>query len=340
MPAGKGNGTGTVVFAPAAGAGSVVAVPGGIVDRAAGLRADAERLRRRLAEPCSRVVPVWNGRCLFRAADDHWAVFLAGGEAGSVGMGAGTAPVIFLGIDGAGRAWFAGALGDAPEGGPPLAGRGVFGSLRRRLALLTPADAGILSYAAAMVHWHEHCRFCGRCGSPTVSEDGGHQRRCTGRECGLEHFPRTDPAVIVRVERDGHCLLARQSAWSPGLYSVLAGFVEPGEALEQAVVREVREEAGIGVDQVVYAGSQPWPFPRSLMVGFTARTADSAVACADGELEDVRWFTRDEVAAGLAAGSLRLPAPGTMSHHLIAGWYDRRGEPSLARIIAGRREAR
>jgi NAD+ diphosphatase len=185
-------------------------------------------------------------------------------------------------------------------------------------ALLPARDAGLLVAAIALANWHATHPRCPRCGAPTEIADGGWVRRCP--EDGSDHFPRTDPAVIVLVHDGGdRCLLGRQPAWPPGRYSTLAGFVEPGESLEHAVAREIAEESGVVVDDIVYRGSQPWPFPASLMLGFEARAAGGVVGEGDDELEDVQWFSRDD----LRAGRPLLPPPASIAHWLITGWLDR-----------------
>jgi NAD+ diphosphatase len=215
---------------------------------------------------------------------------------------------------------YLGALGDE-------AFFAVRGELPRRLGaqprslrdvghLLSDRDAGLLVHAVGLANWHSTHPRCPRCGAPTASTRGGAVRRCP--EDGSEHFPRTDPAVIVLVTDGGdRCVLGRQPIWPAGRYSTLAGFVEPGESAEQAVVREVLEETGVRVRDVAYSASQPWPFPASLMLGFTAVCDPDAVPVAsDGELEDVRWFHRDE----LRDGTAMLPTPVSIAYKLITDW--------------------
>ena len=169
-----------------------------------------------------------------------------------------------------------------------------------------------------MLHWRRRHRYCGACGAPTASASAGHVMKCTNAACATDHFPRLDPAIIVLVTDGERALLGRQAAWPEGRYSTIAGFVEPGESLEDAVAREVLEETGVRVLESEYHSSQPWPFPSSLMIGFTARAAAEAVPRADEELEDVRWFTREQVAAGFPG----LPPPQSVSFRLIEHWYD------------------
>ena len=231
---------------------------------------------------------------------------------------------------------------EAPEGDRLYLGRlddvayfAVAAALPRRLgaralglrdvgAELGDRDAGLLVHAVGLANWHALHPRCPRCGAPTASTRGGSVRVCP--EDGSSHFPRTDPAVIVLIT-DGadRAVLGRQAVWPPRRYSTLAGFVEPGESAEQAVVREVAEEAGIAVREVVYRGSQPWPFPASLMIGYRAVCdADAEPAPRDGELEDARWFTREQlrVAGGWAGGDgpVLLPPPVSIAHRLIGDW--------------------
>jgi NAD+ diphosphatase len=195
----------------------------------------------------------------------------------------------------------------------------------REAATDLPADeAAIAAYAASLLAWHRRHGFCANCGAATEVADAGHERRCPA--CGAHHFPRTDPVVIVRVVDEEHdrLLLGRQGSWPEGRFSVLAGFVEPGETLEEAVRREVREESGVEVGAASYVASQPWPFPSSLMLGFHAETAGGEPRPSDGELAEVRWFERDEVeAAADGRGEIVLSPPYAISRRLIDGWLGR-----------------
>jgi NAD+ diphosphatase len=189
-----------------------------------------------------------------------------------------------------------------------------FAELRPLTGELPPPEAGLLAYARALHLWHAAHRFCGRCGAPTRSERAGHMRRCTA--CERTGFPRLDPAIIVLVHDGEHALLGRQASWQPNRYSTVAGFVEPGESLEDAVRREVAEETGITAHTIAYHSSQPWPFPASLMLGFIARAEHATPHLRDGELEDARWFTREQI----RSGSVQLPPREAISRRLIDHW--------------------
>lgn len=303
----------------------------GPLDRATHLREDAAWLAARLADAESRIVPIWRGRALIGNGEPPVVGTLAGTAAGAVL--AASNEVVFLGRCNDGAAWFAADLSalDA-ERLPPLVDGCRFIDLQRIGARLRTADGGMLAYARAMLHWHRGHRFCGHCGRPTLSRHGGHLRQCSDDACAAQVFPRTDPVVIMLVEDrlspTPRCLLARQPGWPQGLVSTLAGFVEPGEALEDAVRREVREEVGLDVGAVRYHGSQPWPFPASLMLGFRAEVAGGrgalggdAVAFDRRELEDARWFSRDAVRT-LETHGLKLPYAGTMARALVCSWLN------------------
>ena len=188
----------------------------------------------------------------------------------------------------------------------------------REVAPLAPrADGALLAYANGILSWHRRHRFCGQCGSPTSSAQAGHVRECAA--CSAMHFPRTDPAVIMIVTQGELCLLGRQSSWPNKVYLTLAGFVEPGESLEEAVAREVHEETGVFVRDVRYHSSQPWPFPGSLMLGFTAAATTRDITLGDDELEDARWFTREELKSG---EHVQLPSEISISRRLIEHWLE------------------
>jgi NAD+ diphosphatase len=277
------------------------------LDRAGMHRADASWLAERLADDASRVLLVAEDGVYVNGDSRPALVPLrAAGELHE--------PVL-LGLDSSG-ALFAAA---APGGGSAPDGARLMG-LRDAGALLSPEDAGLLAYATAMVNWHRRHPHCAVCGARTNAEEAGFLRRCP--ECGAEHHPRTDPVVIMLVHDGDRALLGRQASWPAGRYSSLAGFVEPGESLEEAVAREVLEEAGVQVEDVLYRSSQPWPFPASLMLGFHARYAGGEPHVLDGELDDVRWFERSELAA-IARGEVEgfaVPPPLAIARRLIDEW--------------------
>ena len=194
-----------------------------------------------------------------------------------------------------------------------------WGMLRTVGPLLPAEDAGLVVQAQALAEWHRAHRHCSVCGGPLSVHEGGYVLRCRG--CGKQHFPRTDPAVIMLVTDGERALLARQPTWPAGRFSTLAGFVDPGESLEQAVVREVAEEVGVHVGEVAYFGNQPWPFPASLMVGFFAHATSTRIDVDGEEIEEARWFTREELRAEAEAGTIVLPGGISISRSLVEAWY-------------------
>ncbi|UEM02951.1 NAD(+) diphosphatase [Skermanella rosea] len=290
---------------------------GGVLDRVSAQRKDQDWIDALFAAAETRIVPIWRaqnfvaeGADLPRAGLLSLADLPEGAETMLLGL-----------LDG--TAYFAADLShiEDPAAHPNLAGRGSFADLRSFGPLMAPEEGNILAYARGLTWWHARHRFCGVCGHPTVSADAGHVRRCTNPDCATPHFPRTDPAVIMLVHDGDRCLLGRQSRFPPGMYSTLAGFVEPGESLEEAVAREVLEETGIRVGEVTYHSSQPWPFPSSLMLGFHAEAVSRDISIDQDELEDAGWFTRDEILTTWGEGGThRLPRPDSISRRLIEGW--------------------
>ena len=205
----------------------------------------------------------------------------------------------------------------------------------RSAGLQLPAqEAGMFAYAKGLSHWQRETRHCTRCGAPLQLVAAGHRAQCTNPDCARLHFPRTDAAVIMLVEHDGACLLGRQAGWPPGRYSTLAGFVEPGESLEDAVRREVAEESGVIVDDVHYHSSQPWPMPASLMVGFIATAVSRRIEMRDHELEDARWFTPQQIVNGIAEGSFVPSTALSVSYQLLAHWLQLRAGLDLDALVA------
>jgi NAD+ diphosphatase len=293
---------------------------GPYMDRAAHLRKDPAWFANALADERSRVLPVWNSRNLIVDGEAPRAALLelsAIPEERRNGN-----ELILLGRFNDSEV-FAYEL-EALE--PPQLGAGTrFEDLRLLASILPAEDAGLLGYARGMVLWRARHRFCGTCGAPTLAAKGGHVLICTNPACRHEQFPRLDPAIIVLVSDGERALLGRQAVWPVGRYSTIAGFVEPGESLEDAVAREVFEETGIEVDRIQYHSSQPWPFPSSLMLGFTAHALTTQIQRRDDELEDAQWFTRED----LASGRPIVPPNASISFRLIEHWFDAGGGKKL-----------
>ncbi len=203
-----------------------------------------------------------------------------------------------------------------------LGGVAEFCDVRSAAVQLSAEDCAIVAQGRALVDWHDTHRFCARCGAATLSVNGGAMRTCSS--CAAEHFPRVNPVAIMLIVRDGHCLLGRQAAWPRGMYSALAGFIEPGETIEEAVRREVMEEAGIEVGAVSYHSSQPWPFPSSLMIGCTGEAISADIRIDEAEVEDVQWFSRETLArvcrGETRADELFIPPPMAIARTLVDAW--------------------
>jgi len=237
-------------------------------------------------------------------------------------LGADASQSVFLGLVN-GAAWFAMDVSSLPA--ETRAGLLRFGRFVPLGPIQDPVAAeawALLAQGRALLTWNARAKYCSTCGAPTAMQSAGYLRACSNPACGALHFPRTDPAVIVRVTREDRCLLARQPAYRPGLRSILAGFVEPGESLEDGVRREVREEVGLDLARLAYVGSQPWPFPMSLMVGFVAESAGGEIRLDGREIESADWMTRDEVRRGVACGTLVLASPKSIARSLIDDWLD------------------
>jgi NAD+ diphosphatase len=306
------------------------------LDRAAALRADAARLRDLAAAPGARALCFWRGKALVAPGEraalgwlplDHDFLRRHGGER------------VFLGLDpGDGGARFAIDVSawEAPDADPASLGSFsdrslnrsddlpglAFADLRAQMAALDPAEAGIAATGKGILGWHATHGFCARCGSRSVAEEGGWRRACAA--CGAQHFPRTDPVVIMLVTAGERVLLGRQAAWPPGMHSLLAGFVEPGETIEAAVRRETREEAGITVGAVTYLASQPWPFPSSLMIGCHGEALDDRIRRDPQELEAATWVSREALVDAMAGRDpdLRPPRQGSIARFLLARWLE------------------
>ena len=309
---------------------SQIRYTGSRLDRAAALRRDEAWVAALLADPAARVVPLCNDQNLVHGLGDA-----------SRDVRAGAAPVaalhrelvddriawVLLGLEEGVPVFATDVSGLGEEALEFVAAGGTFVELRKVGSALSAHDAALLAYARAIIGWHRRHRHCGTCGSPTVSRHAGHMRQCTNAGCGAENYPRTDPAVIMLVERPAdergpaRCLLARHGRLPRGVYSTLAGFLEPGESLEEAVAREVMEETGVRVKDVTYHASQPWPFPASLMVGFRAVADGDEITLDVTELDEARWFTAEELSAfgewDDESAPLRLPRSDSIARELV-----------------------
>ncbi len=285
-----------------------------VFDRAAHLRKDLDFLEARLSDPSTLLLPVWREQHLIEAG----ALVLPEAQSAAELLDAG-GELVWLGLLGE-RSCFVVDISrlTSPLAHPALQ-RAELVDLRGVVMRLTASDVELACCARALMIWHARAQFCGVCGHATRPRDGGHVRACTNAECKAEHFPRTDPCVLALVTHDDRVLLGRQPGWPRGMYSALAGFVEAGETLEQAVAREVAEEAGVEVDpaSLRYAGSQSWPMPASLMIGFHARARHDALRSSD-ELEDARWVSRAELAE--RRDDFWVPPPATLAGQLIAAF--------------------
>lgn len=293
---------------------------GPYLDRAAHLRQDPAWVAGALADRASRAVAIWNSRNLIADGAPPRAALLDLALLPQERRNADE--LILLGRFGDSYCF---AVEFETLEPPELVAGARFEDLRLIAPDLPAAEAGLLAYARAMISWRRRHRFCGCCGAPTIPARSGHALVCGNTSCRTEQFPRIDPAIIVLVSDGDRALLGRQAAWPPGRYSTIAGFVEPGESLEDAVAREVLEETGISIGAIEYYSSQPWPFPASLMLGFTAIAESTEVHRKDEELEDARWFTR----ADLAAGIVQMPSSQSISFRLIEQWFDAAGGQTL-----------
>jgi NAD+ diphosphatase len=284
------------------------------LERCTARRTDTQWLAKAWADPETKVLVIEKGQVLASFANGSAGLIYVPPERAPDG------PRFLLGVDADDVAYF-GIAGPLPDLGTEGTEAGVRkAGLRDAGPLLPDRDAGLLTHAVALANWHQVATFCPRCGSATEPATAGHSRRCVADDS--EHFPRCDPAVIMSVtDADDRCLLARNVQWPARRVSVLAGFVEPGESAEQAVAREVFEETGIVVSSVSYAGSQPWPMPHNLMLGFRAVAAGTEIQVDAEEIAEANWYSRDELRTALASGELIMPPSVSISRWLIETWY-------------------
>jgi len=299
---------------------------GNPLDRASEKRVDAEWIAAKRRDPGSLIVPLWRLQPFLlgpEKTEQPEAGFLRPGLAES--LAAPDAVVVFLGLEN-GNAVFALDISAAedPANAGALAGLGHFREMRAAAMVLPAKDAAILGQAKALIDWHNRHGFCAACGARTELAEAGYKRQCTS--CKAEHFPRTDPVVIMLATHGDACLVGRGKQFPPGWYSALAGFVEPGETIEEAVRRELFEEVGVKAGRVAYVATQPWPFPSSLMIGCFAEVAGRDFQIDGNEIVEARWLERKDACALLAGEAIegvRIPPPIAIAHHLIKAWAER-----------------
>ncbi|MBL4576238.1 MAG: NAD(+) diphosphatase [Opitutaceae bacterium] len=305
---------------------------GADIDRIGDKRRDPDWLQGRISANVARVLPVWRGKSLFAREPDADGVYqiawlspeqveplIAESSTGAPGTVADALHLLGEREDGV---YFTIDLShhDDPLSAVPGLDA-AFTGLRDLGAAVDHTDGAMLSYAKGMAHWHKRHPFCSDCGAPTEVRSSGHTRVCTNADCGVTHFPRTDSAVIMLVHQGDRCILAHNKRNPKPSYSTLAGFVEPGESLEEAVAREVLEEVGVRVGRVAYHSSQPWPFPGNLMLGFHAEALSEEITVDETELVEARWFSRDDVRDAEKLG-LQLSRPISISRRLIEDWVN------------------
>jgi NAD+ diphosphatase len=294
------------------------------LDRVHSRRKDPDWIARRMRDPGSLFVAVWRSKVLVAEGESPGPVLLEWKQLEGRAQGDCT---FFLGENN-GRSYFAVDLDEKASSAFDHVGR--FRDLRVVAPLLSRDDGALLAYAKTLAYWHERNHFCGTCGGRNEIREGGHCRVCVNPQCEVVHFPRTDPAIIVLIKSGEKCLLGRQHIWPERMYSVVAGFVEPGESAEGAVAREVFEEVGLRVRNIRYHSSQPWPFPCSLMLGFTAEAEDDRISLRDKELEDARWFGRRELRDAVEKGAVKLSTPVSIAYRLIEDWFEAENLPGKA----------
>lgn len=289
------------------------------LDRAANQRSDSDWLAAQLRAPQSRVLPVWRSQNLIVSGDQVSVVELDITHLETLSNGH-NEPIL-LGRIGE-TAYFSINVShiENPAEHDVLGQQGQFADLRQVGPVMAREQGNLLAYARGIDYWHQRHRYCGACGAPTRSEAAGHQRRCTNDACNAVHFPRTDTACIMLVYHEDNIILARAERFPPRMQSVLAGFLEPAESLEDCVAREIYEEVGVEVTDVAYQHSQPWPFPASLMVGFRARALNTDLHPDPTELVTAGWHSRAELKALTPDSELQLPRPDSIARRLIEDW--------------------
>jgi len=300
------------------------------LDRLVEYRDDTQWVEKTQNSGAARFVPLWRSRSLLDVTGEgQIAVYLKHGELDRLDS---IQPPTLLGTDGK-RYFFAVSINDSQrEQVLAKHPQARFIDLRRASVDMDAKHAGVLAYAKALHYWQHRHGFCGACGHPNRLFSSGHKLVCSNDECARQSFPRIDPAIIVLVTQGDACLLGRNAIWPPKHFSTLAGFVEPGESLEDAVVREVFEEARVRLKEIRYVSSQPWPFPASSMCGFYAEAENRECEASD-ELEEIRWFTVSELDQAVLEGSVRLSPPVSIAFRLLADWYARQCGKDLEQLV-------
>lgn len=304
------------------------------LNREAELRDDAQWVGTTLALPNTRLVPLWRSRSLLeRSAEGTVAIYLSPAELIEPDR---IQPPTLLGNDGK-REYFAVSVTDNQKDAIlAKLPNAQFADLRRASIDMAAKHAGILAYAKALHYWQHRHAFCGVCGTPNLLRSAGHRMVCSNEECARETFPRIDPAIIVLITHKDSCLLGRNAKWRPKHFSTLAGFVEPGESLEDAVVREVYEEVQVHLEDIRYVSSQPWPFPASAMCGFYAEAVDRNSSTSE-EVEETRWFTVKSLTHAVLNDEVRLSPPVSIAFRLLADWFRQNGGGSLEELVRRQR---
>jgi NAD+ diphosphatase len=295
---------------------------GNPLDRASDRRGDVDWLAGQLASPDSLGLAIWNGRPLVESSKDGGLQIAYLPAKLVADLAQGDERLLFMGLWQETAVFAVDMEGPADPADGPLEGMGKFEDLRGVALKLPPTEAAIVATAKQMFEWRRRHRHCANCGQPSQAVDGGWKRRCPA--CEVEHFPRTDPVVIMLPYHGERCMLGRQETWPKGMFSALAGFLEPGESIEEACARELNEEAGLRATKVRYHSTQPWPYPSSLMIGLIAEVEDDEGTPDQTELSEVRWFTRDE-ARQLIAGQIEgasAPQRMAIAHQLIKAWVE------------------
>ena len=295
---------------------------GNPLDRASYQRSQADWVAQKIADPESLAMVLWNGKPMVENRNGGGSQIAYVRAAMAEGMSDGGERLLFMGLWKETAVFALDMEGQADPADGPLQGMGRFEDLRAVALDLPGADAAIAATAKAMFEWRRRHRYCANCGQPSQPVDGGWKRTCAA--CKTEHFPRTDPVVIMLAIRGERCLLGRQAVWPKGMFSALAGFLEPGESIEEACAREIFEEAGLRTARVRYHSTQPWPYPSSLMIGLIAEVDEGEATPDQTEIEEVRWFTRQETRELMKGALTDAKAPGAMAiaHQLIKAWSE------------------